>query len=800
MRSYNFFNRRRVTVQDMNNMQDWMFTNLRNYVGTHLEKGIVREIPKKVLGSTEYGFVKDPQQVYFDQSSYLSTTDQGDYFDIPVVSSGITAMYFIDAGGRLFYVSSNDTYKDSPTEFENQGNIKIPLASGNGDYYIWIEYVKLRDINFRGISKDGTVEKPKTREGYRLRIIHNSSAQPPANVIYLGRINKDDDTLKFYDDVSNPTVTPKRLYAGIKQESVNIEVDSSEKPETYTDTTETTLKDHINAIGDGTIRPENPHASKAFDVEALSQEDVSTKSRKLLNGFANTLESSHNINNYAPWLSYSNTGTSSGNPAFRLVRSAPASIIIDGKTFLFSNAQPFPGSGNYVELDFVSGDLEGWYEIYAEQETAFDDFFTIKKERIGDGFATNIKTSSGGITANRAVLGYVFWVNSGGTEELRANERIAGGASGSILSLPDIGGYDPDTEVLKRNSNFKQINRNLIPDGNFTYYPEIKDNGRFNGVWDRSGLGLGATQGFSTSPTTGSVLTGTYVQQLGGLINGDELRIIIPNKDLRPWFNTDGSGKLFTFVCTIRMQTTDDATATNYLEIDSTPSTLSPIRPALVNDEWQDVFIQVYHTGGAGDITINFKFLGDWGTNNFYIDRVELRPGKDTSADISPTTSIDNVAYDTKFLDNEHRTEIINQRMDNIVKTRIPMATKISGGVDEAGSSTRATWKAGTGVYDGTDTSNLEMWCVQAKTYKDSGTGRYQAKFTFDNTKYQVVSVSHSGPGDEWIVNSGTVIYAGWSLFVSDSSVFARCNQYGDLHSRSGDIIFFTAIMKRIAK
>ena len=263
MRQYNFFNKRRVSVSDMVDFQTWEGQDLRNYLGVHLEKGGVRPSFSYTLGdsSNNYGFRAIPQDALFDLSAPTGTT-----FGIPVSTN--YGAFFIDSAGDTFGIYSNQTYTATPTLFQSSGNIDIPLGTGaDGDYYIWIAKRDILDQTYAKQDKVGVTYYPKQYEGYLLYIVFNNATQPSADVIYLGKITKLGTTL---------TVTyANKIYAGIKQENVNISIDTSSRPTIYVDgTPNIQLKDHINANGTGTVNPFNAHGIHPDDMAKVNTANI----------------------------------------------------------------------------------------------------------------------------------------------------------------------------------------------------------------------------------------------------------------------------------------------------------------------------------------------------------------------------------------------------------------------------------------------------------------------------------------------------------------------------------------------
>jgi len=725
MRSYEFFNKRRVSVQDMNNMQEWMFNNVRNYVGAYLEKGIIRQIPKNTLGDFEYGFLKQPQLVAFDQTNYIATPNQGLYFDIPVSSVGVTAMYFVDAGGRLYYIASNETYKTTPTEFQNQGNIQIPLSSGDGDYYIWIGYENLKDSVFTAVNKDGVVFYPKTHEGYRIIIRFNNSAQPPADVLYLGRINKVGTVLTFYDDVNNPATAPERNYAGIKQESVNIEVDSSASPSEYTDGTETTLKDHINALGDKLIRPENPHGVNSLHTGGMERDSFTENSRIISNGIVyktgvgtnsqqQVLETARQITN-----KFNSGDLPADEHYIRLDRNANYEVHSDGRVFSLSNAEPFDSGISAVRLNF-SGDGnggganpdEGWYRIYFDHDGLDDtDYVTLKSVFVST-LASDIRFDN--VLDKGVTLGYVWWLNSGGNCELRVHEGYAGSNPDQIQPIIGLGTTNTSYEKIRPSETSRVANnKNLIPMAYFTGPSQWIETDTVDNIYNHF-VGLNGVGG-----------TNVY-----GINYGFQCSNIQTNEYVTLNFNLTAnppSSDKMVFNCAIYVTNYDPATD-GYLEVIETGSGQSYFPPlqnngtTQLNMDFNTGNLRLYFRGswGASTLVSIFPKSAYYGTDS--INYSQKVPATLTSKDIFNEQAND-----------DFRTEIGNQSLEQTIIHKIP----ISGGLNIHGDG------AGVGGDNSGRTDNWELWAFKADLrYLPGTTGKGEGSVTWDGSKYEIVSIA----------------------------------------------------------
>lgn len=283
MKKLDFFNKQRITVEDMNNMQQWNTEGITNQYGAVCGKGVVRGNDKKVLGYHNLSVSPYIEQILNPLD--LVFTANGTMFDIRVPGSVLfnSAFFVIDAHGRLIKINQPVVYDStvSADMTRSSGNIEIPLPSTSNEYfYVWIKYKAVVDTTVTKTDKDGGVHQYKEIGGYEITVTSSSTdvtwdIMVPAGTddwIFLGKIFRDNTTsiqTYFYDEVT---------YAGVESSSVNIKIDSTKIPTTYTDGDIKSLSDHINSVGSGTISKNNPHGLHPDNMAQVDTDNIADDS------------------------------------------------------------------------------------------------------------------------------------------------------------------------------------------------------------------------------------------------------------------------------------------------------------------------------------------------------------------------------------------------------------------------------------------------------------------------------------------------------------------------------------------
>lgn len=756
MRNYDFFNKRRVSTQDMNNMQQWLYDNVRNYLGVHLEKGIIRSFDENILGSSDFDFIKKPQQVAFKDDNYVGTPDEGNYFDLPIETAGTTGMYFVDDDNKLFFIVSDENYKASPTEFENQGNKEIPLTSGNGDYSIWIKYKQLKNSSFNTIDKKGVLHNPQTYEGYELIIKFNDTTAPSSSAVYLGLIRKDTtqpsgQILKFYDDVNNPISTPPmrpRKYSGIKQENVNINVDIYDPPAEYTYNTKNSLKDHINAIGDGSVNPKNPHGVHPDNIQAVDAEkfsEIDTFSNRIglmRNGIIAHMDQLQRID-WSKRLTeiYNNT------PTEWYVRLPSITGTSTGTNFVY-NGKIYSYDGGEVEnIDPIDNrpkvyfdpavDSEGWYLIYISKVNDGDEYLTLQKNQENPSYPNTDDT--------RIHLGFVFWKNSGGTIQLQQNERHSSPSNGdTIFPTPTLGCFNQEKFAEVRSEKFHGIStKNIFPNSGFKYDAPIIDN-KINGVLDINNADY--------SVVTDSIYSFNKALRLYNINSGATAVITLPD-------HINAEGNIFTF----SFKSKQVLPSGGYIKI--TIGTRSYIIPDRQNTKATTILD--WEAGNSSLIII--EFLNTTADTSNYVEFDDIQILKSTH--YQPNNILDDITageifYDSNNAPEEKRTEIKNQSLNTSLLNSV-----VNGTIKNYDDITDFTGNSNISQ----NPINMEMFFLRGRCVYHSGTDAWTAEWNYDTTKYKILHVNFNLYGDHTSAHSG--FREGW-VEISGNTIRIRIPRY----------------------
>lgn len=283
MSKFLWFNKQRVTVEDMTNVQQWNIEGLTNQYGALCNKGVVRGNDTQILGY--HTMYMSPYQDLFLNPLDLVFTQNGTGFDIIVPGSLLanSAFFAIDAHGRLIKIHQPVTYDStvSADMTRSSGNISIPFTSPSNQYfYVWIKYKPVIDTTITKTNKDGVVFEYKEIGGYDI-VVTDSATDVAYNTmvpnttddwVFLGKIVRDIGTYAqtyYYDEV---------VYAGVADTSVNIKVDSTQIPTTYSDGEDKSLADHINAVGTGTISRNNPHGIHPDNMAQVDNDNIADNS------------------------------------------------------------------------------------------------------------------------------------------------------------------------------------------------------------------------------------------------------------------------------------------------------------------------------------------------------------------------------------------------------------------------------------------------------------------------------------------------------------------------------------------
>ena len=156
-------------------------------------------------------------------------------------------------------------YIDTP---QSSGTQNIPLPTLNdGVFYVWLAYINTVDdtiyTNHKYTAKRVYFKK---KDGY--------------DIVVTEGLSRPDDDPRFFvigsftvsggNIVALPGMTVDQTMMPCfksRTKKVGIVVDSSKIPTVYVNGTDTFLDDHVNALGGGTVSPDNPHAVSFINVD-----------------------------------------------------------------------------------------------------------------------------------------------------------------------------------------------------------------------------------------------------------------------------------------------------------------------------------------------------------------------------------------------------------------------------------------------------------------------------------------------------------------------------------------------------
>jgi len=467
MNKFNFFNKKRVSVSDLNDTQSFIDNNSINRFGSQWSKGLLKEntialsgAQTLILGSIDQGngtvIKRTPANWEF---TFGSTSEK---FSIPVPAA-TTTQYFgllaLNSAGNLFGILTNENYRTSPTQFQSKGNIDIPLDASptiGHVYHIWISERIVNDQNYNRSDKNGQIFYPKQINGYDITIVDNSYVAPVGDYIKIGRILYNGSGINptfFYDE--------PRIYAGIFQQNVKINIDNTNKPTTYANGETKSLADHISAIGNNTVTPINPHGTLAEDIDALNGVNL-TSIGMYKNGIL-LPDTYDQLSNTALFqVTMHNTGSSK---YIKLINNASdPKFIVRGKLYSITDIVGYNTIFAAAVVSYASASYsQGWYPIYLDVTT--DGAFTLN---IGNGTFTpvtsNLFYQNDSTDTNKIYLGYVFVYNDSISFELRRfeNDTATSANNQPILPFYTYGSLNPKDICKSINTEYQTHSKNLI--------------------------------------------------------------------------------------------------------------------------------------------------------------------------------------------------------------------------------------------------------------------------------------------------------------------------------------------------
>lgn len=247
-----------------------------------------QRIIKQILDWFQSGNQSDIQERIQDYSQYGVCKNQLNGMDLVVgtndtlatPSATVRTGVAYDTNGNRIYVSDEVTPYDPGTGGplhttdnglgtpistpRSTGSLNVPLTP-NSDNYVWIDYLGTIDDSIFTLQKISNAKQfYKQTDGYEITATITNTP-PSVSSVLLARVN-----LTGSGRVVNSIDETVRQFSKIKDFRVRIttnRVDRTDVPAVYnTGEIELFLDDHIHAIGNGPVTPQNPHGLTATDI------------------------------------------------------------------------------------------------------------------------------------------------------------------------------------------------------------------------------------------------------------------------------------------------------------------------------------------------------------------------------------------------------------------------------------------------------------------------------------------------------------------------------------------------------
>lgn len=237
---------------------------------------------------------------------------------------------------------------------QSSGTMDIPVPTTDGTYYVWMAYIPAVDSVYTTHKYTSKRIYYKKNDGYDI-VVTDSASRPNSDPRFF--------TIGKFDVVGGVIVasTLDQSIAPVfksRANKVGIVVDNTKSPTAYANGTKTFLDDHINALGTGTVTPQNPHGVHASNIEGFgysTQDHFKSAHTDGIRGTAGTL--GYVINDY-PLL---------GARVVEITQLAEGEAVVVGGR-LYKEILPKIGSSienAYVAFsNGVTGDAAGDYYIY----------------------------------------------------------------------------------------------------------------------------------------------------------------------------------------------------------------------------------------------------------------------------------------------------------------------------------------------------------------------------------------------------------------------------------------------------
>lgn len=377
------------------------FFPLQEVLGTDLERleeAKEQAIVERNRDLFSKGILLSPQLIIDNGIEYnfsgaefpITFTNPGPGSHILNIGKGIA---YSRLGERIIINSLVTFSSTNPATVDSEGNA-TPQSTGSqsittlsqGDNYLYIEYLQTVDTSvFFPDPITGLRHYTKLTDGYQIGWVTVPELDPapilPVDSIFLGKVTVDVNLNVTAVD------TAERVYTRVESEKVSITIDVSNQTSDYTDGLTTDLNAHVNAIGEGTPTPNNPHGMGINDVEGLVAALAAATAEPLVESFqkeshSNGIYSNDQTNTASNLTPAIVSGSFSGAPAgtlayvqFRKLAASGQAVYVNGKrTELVIPTATSLSDDVYVS--FVDADATATYSLFIEQTGS--DFTMVK--------------------------------------------------------------------------------------------------------------------------------------------------------------------------------------------------------------------------------------------------------------------------------------------------------------------------------------------------------------------------------------------------------------------------------------
>jgi len=274
---FNFFNKQDGVIEDLNVAFTQDREYLMNLLTAYLSPGFIPPSTGLTL---------------FNATTGEFTFSQGTTIDDLTMSVSGSNIYGITPNATsIFIVDADVAWSKTPGDYASSGNVNIDLSNGGAyataqpyDRWIWIKYKELQS-NITAdtrVDYDGGLNYPVRNIGYEIIIEdQDPSVAPVADALYILKVSVASSTQTYDTTASSSPAYAGQLTSKFRDDTVWTVIDSgSYKPTTYADPSTSSvnlsLRDHINAIGSGTVAPDNPHGITPDDMPQSDTANIAT--------------------------------------------------------------------------------------------------------------------------------------------------------------------------------------------------------------------------------------------------------------------------------------------------------------------------------------------------------------------------------------------------------------------------------------------------------------------------------------------------------------------------------------------